>query len=84
MSIATTRPLRADPPRGDLAPAAGRRAEIDHARARFEQTIFVVDLGELVGGARAKSLALGARDIRIVDLAFEPGPRRRRAALLRA
>ena len=82
MSIATTRPFGADPPRGDLAPAAGRGAEIDHACSGLEQTIFVVDLGKLVRGARAKSLALGARHVRIADLAFEPGPRRRRPALL--
>ena len=71
---ATTRPCprRADALGRDLAPAAGRGAEIDHARAGLEQMMLVVDLDQLEGGARAKALALGARHIRIVELALEP------------
>ena len=82
MSSATTRPPCADAARGDFAPAARRRAEIDDARALFQQMKFVVDLGELVSGARAKTFALGARHIGIVDLAFEPGARGGRAAFV--
>ena len=66
----------ADAPRGDLAPAARRGAQIDHAGAGLEHFIFVVDLGELIGGARAKTFALGACYVRIAELAFEPGARR--------
>jgi len=43
-----------------LAPAAGRRTEIDHAHARLQQMVFVVDLDQLVGGARAIALRLRA------------------------
>ena len=38
-----------------LAPAAGRGAEIDHARAFLQEARFVVDLDQLEGGARAHS-----------------------------
>ena len=49
-------PLRAaDAPRRDLAPAAGRGAEIDHPRAGLEQMLLVVDLDELEGGAASEN-----------------------------
>jgi len=41
----------------------------------------VVDLDELIGGARAQPLPLGARDIRVVELTLEPKLRRQRPAL---
>ena len=53
-SIATTLPLsadRADPLGGDLAPAAGGGAEIDHRDAMLEKTMLVVDFDQLVGRA---------------------------------
>ena len=58
--------------RRDLRPAARRRAEVDHALAGLQQMILVVDLDELERGARAIALALGPRDIGIVELALEP------------
>ena len=67
-------PLGADALERNLAPAAGRRAEIDHAGAFLEQMIFVVDFGELIGRARTKTVALGTRHIGIAELAFEPSP----------
>src|SRR5438876_536536 len=77
-------PLRAaDASRRDLAPAAGRGTEIDHPRARLEQMVLVVDLDELEGGAATKTLALGARHVRVVELSLEPKLRRQRAALAR-
>src|SRR5262249_47850455 len=77
-------PLRAaDALRRDLAPAAGRRAEIDHPRPLLEQMVLVVDLDQLEGGAGAKTFALGARHVRVVALSFEPALRRRRMALAR-
>ena len=69
------RPDASDALCGDLAPAAGRGAEIDDAAAMLEQAIFVVDLDQLEGGARTKAFLLGARHIRIGELAFEPGAR---------
>ena len=77
-SIATTCPPPSPAPhalRRDLAPAAGRRAEIDNLCTWFEKLVLVVDLDELVGGARAKPFALGTRHIGIVELALEPAPR---------
>ena len=68
-------PARPGAARRDLAPAAGRRAEIHHARARLEQVKLVVDLGELIGGARAEAFALGAHHIGIAELALQPGAR---------
>ena len=65
----------------DLAPAAGRGAEIDHPRALPEQMVLVVDLDQLEGSATAKALAPGARDIGIVELPLEPELRRQRTAL---
>src|SRR5262249_38675620 len=77
-------PLRAaDALRRDLAPAAGRGAEIDHPRAWLGQMMLVVDLDQLEGGAGAKTFALGARHVRIVELSFEPALRRRRTAFAR-
>ena len=72
-STATTLPLaghQPDPLRGDLAPAAGRGAQIDHGHAGPQQMIFVVDLGELEGGAAAIAPALRLLDIGIVELAL--------------
>ena len=54
MSMATHVPLallRADALGRDLAPAAGRGAEIDHARAGLAEMELVVDLDQLVGRA---------------------------------
>src|SRR4029077_12223607 len=75
-------PARADAPGGGLAPDAGRGDKIDDARTRLEHAVFVVDLGELIGGAGAKAFALGAHHVRIAELALEPGSRRQGAALL--
>src|SRR4029077_11354325 len=73
---------RPDAPCRDVAPAARRGPEIDHMRTRFEQAVLVVDLDQLVRGTRAHALALGAHDIRIVELALEPALLRDGAVLL--
>src|SRR5712672_466783 len=78
---ASTAAVGADPLGGDLGPAAGRRPEIDHAGAGLKKVDLVVDLDELVGGARAHAFALGARHVRIVELAVEPELRGERAPL---
>ena len=70
---------RLDRARRDLAPAARRGAEIDDARAGSQQLIFLGDLDQLVGGARAPALALGLRDEGIVELALQPQRRGERA-----
>ena len=44
----------ADALSGKLRPAAGRGAEIDDALAGLEEAVLLVDLQELVGGARAQ------------------------------
>ena len=64
--------LRADTLCGDLAPAAGRRAEIEDRHARLQELVLVSDLDELESRARAIALALGFLDIRIVELALQP------------
>ena len=56
----------------DLAPAAGRGAEVDHRHAGLEQMMLVVDLDQLVGRARAIAVPLGLRHIGIVELALQP------------
>ena len=56
----------------DLAPAAGRGAEIDHRDALLEEMVLVVDLDQLVGRARAIAVALGLRHIGIVELPLQP------------
>src|SRR5271165_439419 len=63
----------------DLAPAARRGAEIDDALPGLEQLVFVGDLQELKGRARAIALAPGLRDIRVVELPLEPERRGERA-----
>ena len=72
---------RADALDRDLAPAAGRGAQIDHARAALQHVMLVIDLGQLERRARTKALALGARHIRIVELALEPQLGRQRLPL---
>ena len=74
---------RADAGGRDLAPAAGRGAEIDDAQARLQQMVAVVDLDQLVGGARAIALGLGALHVGVVEVALQPAARRfLQAALL--
>jgi len=63
---------RADALRRDLAPAAGCCAEIENDHAGLQELVLVVDLFQLVGGARAKTFLLGAPHIGIVELALEP------------
>ena len=58
--------------RRDLRPAAGRRAEVEHAHAGLQQVIAIVHLDQLVGRARAPALAFRARHIRVIELAFQP------------
>src|SRR5207302_2069158 len=55
--------------------------QIDDAAAGSEHMMPVVDFGELEGGAGAQALRLGARHIRIVELALEPKLGRERASL---
>ena len=66
-------------------PGSSRRARRRGRRTRapgFEETVLVVDLDQLEGGARAKAFALGARHIGIVELALEPALRREPCGLL--
>src|SRR5205814_7323358 len=69
--------LGADPRRGDLAPAAGRAAEIDDPHAGSQQMKALVELDQLESGARAIAEAVRVGDIGIVQLAGEPFGRRR-------
>src|SRR3990172_347566 len=66
--------------RRDLAPAAGRGAEVHDPEAGPKDVKLVVDLLEFEGGARAKSLALGGGNIGIIELPLEPPLRRGCAA----
>ena len=63
---------RLHPRRRDLAPAAGRGAEVDDPLAGPEQLMLVVDLDQLIGRARAVAFAARLGDIGVVELAFEP------------
>ena len=65
----------------DLAPAARRAAQIDHARAGQQEAVLVVQLQDLVGRAAAIALALGAGDIGVVKLPLQPQRRGQLAAL---
>ena len=62
----------ADALRRDLAPAAGRGAEIHHLGAWLEQVKLVVDFGKLEGRTGSQPLPLGVGYIGIVKLAFQP------------
>src|SRR5262245_25814570 len=46
--------------------------------------MLVVDFGKLVGGARPKAFAFGARDVGVVELTVEPQLGGQRAGLARA
>ena len=65
----------------DLAPAARRNAEIDDRLDAFQQPEPLVELQQLVGGTAAVVLRLGAPDVRVVQLPFEPARRGDFAAL---
>ena len=56
----------------DLAPAAGRRAEIDHARATPQQMESLIQLDQLERRARPPALRLRCGHIRIVQLPRQP------------
>ena len=71
-SIAITRPDGPTRFGGDLRPAPGRGAQVDHRHAGAEQPVALVDLGELVGRARAVALALRALHVRIVHVPAQP------------
>jgi hypothetical protein len=55
-----------------LQPSAGRTAQVDDARAALDQFEAIVDLGQLVGGARTHALGLGALDIGVRQLPLQP------------
>jgi hypothetical protein len=59
---------RSDAVEGDLTPATGPRAEIDDAVALPKEPMALVELDELVGAARAKTLGLGAAVVRVLAL----------------
>jgi EmrB/QacA subfamily drug resistance transporter len=61
---------------GDLAPAAGCRAEVDHPLALLEDVVLIVDLDQLVRRPRTHALGLGPLHVGIVDLALDPAARR--------
>src|SRR5262249_23562179 len=46
--------------------------EIDHARTGLEQAVFVVELDQLIGRARAEAFLLRLGYVRVVELALEP------------
>ena len=66
---------RIDAGHGDLAPAAGRAAEVHDAGPGYEKTVFIVDLEDFEGRAPAIAFGLGAGHVGIVELAFEPARR---------
>ena len=74
-STPTTAPpvlFRADPLGRDLAPAARRAAEIDHAQAARQQVKALVELLQLERGARAVALLPRLGDIGVVELPRQP------------
>ena len=64
-----------------LRPAAGSRPQIDDPGARLQEAEFVVDLGELEGGAGTVTHTPRFCDIGIIELALEPDLLRDGAAL---
>src|SRR5882757_1854287 len=62
----------ADDARGVLAPAAGRRPEVDAADSRPEQPLALLNLRQLEYRARAPALALRAFDELIAGMFGEP------------
>ena len=59
-----------------LAPSARSDAEVDHRLDALEQPEALVELEQLIGGAAAVILRLGAAHIGIVQLPLEPAGRR--------
>jgi hypothetical protein len=67
---------RANPLGGNLTPTPWRGAEVDNTHAFPEETRFVVDFDQLVCSPRPRALSLGARNVGIVQLTFQPLTRR--------
>src|SRR3954468_301683 len=57
---------------GDLAPTAGRGAQIDHRDAVLQEMVLVVDLDQLERRTRAQAFALGLCHVGIVELPLQP------------
>src|SRR5439155_3231811 len=66
---------------GDLAPTAGRRSEVDDARALEDDLVLLVELKELVRRAAAPALLLGELVPRVLAALAEPLPRHARSGL---
>jgi B12-binding domain/radical SAM domain protein len=64
--------LRTDAAGRDLRPAARRGAEVHDPHAGFEQAIPLVQLDQLVGGARTIAVLLRLFDVRVVDVSLQP------------
>ncbi len=62
----------ADHPAGDLRPPARRGAQVDHGHARTQDAVLLLDLQQLVAGARAIAIALGHLHVGIVEMFFQP------------
>src|SRR5690606_31599845 len=56
----------------DLRPAAGRGAEVDDAARTLEDLVLLVDLEQLVDGALAVALELGALHVGVVQMPLQP------------
>ena len=67
---------RADPFGSNLTSTPWRGAEVDNTHAFPEEARFVVDLDQLVCRPRPRALSLGACNVRIVQLTFQPLTRR--------
>src|SRR5699024_7722179 len=71
-------------PGGDLAPATGGGAEVDHPLARLQKVCLFVDLQQLEGGPRAIASRPCLGHPGIVELPLQPAHRRRTPALRRS
>jgi hypothetical protein len=67
---------RADPFGSNLTPTPWRGAEVDNTHAFPEEARFVVDFDQLVCRPRPRALSLGACNVGIVQLTFQPLTRR--------
>ena len=72
-------PLVPNQTAGNLRPATWRRPQINHRHARTQDAVLLLDLEQLVAGARAIAVLLCHFDVGIIEMFFEP-PRARLGA----
>ncbi|AEM41023.1 hypothetical protein KVU_1184 [Ketogulonicigenium vulgare WSH-001] len=70
--LASALAQRVDARHRNLQPATWRTAKVNHAGARFQESEFIVQFHDLIGGATTIAFGARAHHIGVVQLPFQP------------